>query len=135
MSRENVETTLRAFDAWNRGDREQWLAPAHPDVEWSSAIVRALEGAETVYRGRDEEVSAFWDDWHGVWNLELDVSETRDLGDTIVVLARMRTRGNVSGAEVERSIGYVVEFEDGLIRRMRAYLSQREALEAAGLSA
>jgi hypothetical protein len=47
----------------------------------------------------------------------------------------MRTRGNVSGAEVERSIGYVVEFEDGLIRRMRAYLSQREALEAAGLSA
>ena len=70
MSRENVETVASLFEAWNRGDREGWLAPSHPDVEWSSAVVRQVEGTETVYRGR-AEVERFWDEWHAVWSLEL----------------------------------------------------------------
>jgi ketosteroid isomerase-like protein len=133
MSRENVETVLRLMDAWNRGDRDGWLAPAHPDVEWSSAILREVEGSETVHRGR-AEVEDFWDEWHALWNLEVEITETRDLGNTVVALAQMRTKGKASGAEVERSIGYVIEFEDGLTRKVRAYLSPNEALEAVGLS-
>jgi ketosteroid isomerase-like protein len=133
MSRENVERVLRFIDAWNRGDREGWLAPAHPETEWSSAILREVEGREVVYRGR-AELGRFWDEWHALWNLELEVSEARDLGDTVVVLAQMRTKGKASGVEVERSIGYVIEFEDGLLRKIRAYLSPKETLEAVGLS-
>jgi len=125
-----VET---AFRAWNGGDRDGWLALSHPDVEWSSGILRQVEGGNAVHRGR-AEVGQFWDDWHALWDLDIEVSEFRDLGDTVLVLAQLRTRGKSSGAEVERSIGYTFEFEDGLVRRARAYPSPEEALEAAGLS-
>jgi ketosteroid isomerase-like protein len=133
ISRENVELALGMLDAWNRGDRDGWLAPAHAETEWSSAVLRAVEGTDTVYRGRTE-LEHFWDEWHAVWNLELELTDARDLGEPVLLLAHMRTRGKASGAEVERSIGYVIEFEDGMLRRVRAYLSPGEALEAVGLS-
>jgi ketosteroid isomerase-like protein len=132
MSQENVEVMHRLIDAWKAGDREAWLALSHPGIEWSSGIVRQVEGGDAVLRGR-AEVGQFWDDWRALWDLDVEVSEFRDLGDTVLVLAQLRTRGKSSGAEVERPVGYIIEFEDGLIRRARAYLSPEEALEAAGL--
>ena len=75
----------------------------------------------------------FWEEWHSVWNLTLDISETHDLGDTVVALGRMRTRGEASGVDLESPIGYVFEFDNGLARRVSAYLVHTEALEAAGL--
>jgi ketosteroid isomerase-like protein len=133
MSQENVEVVRRLIDGWKGGDREAWLALSHPDVEWSSAILRQVEGGEAVRRGRTE-LGQFWDEWHALWDVDIEVSELRDLGDTVLALAQLRTRGKSSGAEVERSIGYTFEFEDARVRRARAYPSPEEALEAAGLS-
>jgi ketosteroid isomerase-like protein len=133
MSQENVKAMHRLIDAWKAGDRDAWLALSHPDIEWSSGIIRQVEGGDAVIRGR-AEVGQFWDDWRALWDLDVEVSEFRDLGDTVLVLAQLRTRGKSSGAEVERSVGYIIEFEDGLIRRARAYLRPEEALQAAGLS-
>jgi SnoaL-like domain len=62
MSRENVEIIEGWARAWNRGDREGWLALTHPDVEWSSAIQRQVEGTDHVYKGQ-AEVGRFWDEW------------------------------------------------------------------------
>ena len=75
----------------------------------------------------------FWDEWHALWNVDIDVSEVRDLGDFVLVLAMIRAKGKGSGAEAEQSAGYLIEFDEGLIRRASAYLSPEEALEAAGL--
>jgi ketosteroid isomerase-like protein len=133
MSREYVEAVRTAFEAWNRGDREGWLAACHPEVEWRSAVLLQVEGAGAVHRG-PAEVGRFWDEWHALWDLEVAVSELRDLGDSVLALARIKTRGKSSGAETERPVGYVFQFEDGLIRRARAYLSADEALKAVGLS-
>jgi ketosteroid isomerase-like protein len=133
MSEDNVEAVRAMFDAWNRGDREGWLARAHPEVEWSSAVLRHVEGLETVHRGR-AELRRFWDEWHALWNLEIAVAEIRDLGDTVLALARIRTKGRSSGAEVEQAIGYVFAFEDGLVRRASAYMTAAEALHAVGLA-
>ena len=133
MSQENVEMVRRLDRCLNGGNREAWLALSHPDVEWSSAILRQVEGGDAVHRGR-AEVGQFWDEWHALWDLDIEVSEFRDLGDTVLALAQLRTRGKSSGAEVERSICYTIEFEDGLVRRARAYPSREEALKAAGLS-
>lgn len=133
MSHENVETVRGMLEAWNRVDFEGWVAAAHPEAEWSSAIVRQVEGPETVYRGLTA-FRRFWDDWHALWDLSIEPTDIRDLGDTVVALARATTKGKAGGVEVEQGIGYVVEFEDGLVRRVRAYLSPEEALEAAGLT-
>jgi ketosteroid isomerase-like protein len=130
MSRENVEVVRRALDGWNRGDVDAWLESVHPKVEWSSAILSQVQG-ETVHRGR-AEMRQFWDEW-SVWDLTIEVSEIRDLGDTVVALRHIRTRGKASGIDLERPIAYVFEFDGGLARKVRAHVDPGEALEAVGV--
>jgi ketosteroid isomerase-like protein len=129
MSHENVEKVRASLDAWHRGDVDGWLDTAHPEVEWVSQIVQSIEGSDTVYRG-DGEMRRFWDEWHGLWDVTIDVTETLDLGDTVVALANVRARGEASGIDLERPIAYVFEFEDGLVRRARADFDQQEALDS-----
>ena len=52
----------------------------------------------------------------------------------VVVLAGMHTRGSESGVDLDQEVGYVMEFEGGLIRRSRAYFGAEATLVAAGLS-
>lgn len=131
MSSQNVEIVRGSFDGWNRGDFDAWLEGAHPEIEWSSAIVRRMEGAETVYRGTDG-MRRYWDEWHAVWDVTIHVTETRDLGEVVLVLARLHTRGRASGADVDQPIAFVFEFDDGLARQVRSYLDPQEAIEVAG---
>jgi ketosteroid isomerase-like protein len=132
MSRENVDAARRSLDGWNRGDVDAWLEPAHPDIEFFSEIARRIEGAEAVFQG-PAELRRFWDEWHSVWDLTIDVSEVRDLGNTVLVLGRIRTRGEASGIALEGPVAYVFEFDEGLARRVRAYLDPQQAIEAVGL--
>jgi ketosteroid isomerase-like protein len=133
MSQENVEVVRRAVAGWNRGDVDAWMEAAHPEVEWSSGVQRLVEGTQTVWRGRDE-VRRFWDEWHALWDLSIQISEFRNIGDTIVALGQMQIRGKASGIDLDQSVAYVVEFDSGLIRKMSAYLDEVEALQAVGLS-
>lgn len=133
MSRENVDAVRRAFDGWNRGDVDAWLQASHPECEWSSAIAQRLEGSETVVRGK-AGLRRFWDEWRSVLDWTIEVSEIRDLGETVLVLANFRGRGRASGVDLERPIAYVVEFEGGLARKVRSYTDPRQAMEAVGLS-
>jgi ketosteroid isomerase-like protein len=128
-----VNAVRRSFEAWNRGDVDAWLEASHPDIEWFSAVARQLEGADTVYRGHGQ-MRQFWDEWHAVWDLRIEISEWRDLGDTVVALGRIRTHGKTSGVDLEGPIAYVAEFEGDLVRRLRAYREPRVALEILGLS-
>lgn len=68
-----------------------------------------------------------------MWDLKVDISDTRDLGDTVVALGKVRTRGAASGIDLEQPIAYVFEFDGGLARRVRGYFDSEQALEAAGL--
>ena len=131
MSRQNVETVHRSLEGWNRGDVDAWLEGAHPEIEWLSEIVRRVEGEETVYRGADE-MRRYWDEWHSVWDMTIELSETRDLGDTVLAFAQLRTRGRASGIDVGQPVAFVFEFEGALARRVRAYLDPQQAIEAAG---
>jgi ketosteroid isomerase-like protein len=133
MSQENVEAVRRCLDGWNRGDFEAWGRDAHPEVEWYSSVSRALEGGESARQGL-AEMRAFWDEWHSVWDLHIEIAETRDLGDIVVALGTMRTRGEASGIGLESPVGYVFEFEGDLARIVRAYRTRAEALAAVGLS-
>ncbi len=135
MSAKDIEAVEASVRLWNQGDRAGFLAAIHPEGEWSSAIKREVEGGEGLYRGR-EEIGRFWDEWHAVWNdLNVTVSEVRSPRDGCVVLfGGLHGTGTGSGVGLERPFGWVFQFEDGLIREVRAYLSRDEALEAAGLS-
>jgi ketosteroid isomerase-like protein len=129
VSQENVEMVRASLAAWNRRDVDGWLENAHPEVEWVSAIAQSMQGAETVYRGAGE-MRGFWDEWHAIWDVEIDLTELRDLGDTVLALGSFRIRGDASGVGLEQPIAYVFEFEDGLARRVRSYLDIEQALDA-----
>lgn len=61
-----------------------------------------IEGADAVFRG-PAEMRRFGEEWHSVWDLTIDVSEARDLGNTVLVLGRIRARGGASEIEFEEA--------------------------------
>ena len=124
-----MEMVRRSVDAWNRGDIEGWLHGAHPEIEWTPAVANLVEGPATVCRG-PTEMRRFWDELRGVWSLTVEISDFRDLGDTVLAIGRIRMRGVASEVELESPIAYVYEFEDGLARTARAYLDPDEAIDA-----
>jgi ketosteroid isomerase-like protein len=115
MSHENVEQTYRGLDAYNRRDVEALLATVDPEVEWSTAFP-VLLGGDVL----DE--------------IHVEYSEVRDLGDRVVAIGRIRTRGKGSGAVTESPFAAVTDVKNGKGVRVRTYLDPQEALEAAGLS-
>lgn len=135
MSAKDIDAAEAAVRLWNQGDRAGFLAAFHPEGEWSSAIKRQVEGGDGLYRGR-EEIGSFWDEWHAVWeDLNVVVSEVRSPRDgSVFVFGGLHGTGVGSGVGLERPFGWVFQFEDGLIREVRAYLSRDEALAAAGLA-
>ena len=54
---------------------------AHPDLEWTSEVAQQLEGKELVYRGLDE-FRRYWDEWHAIWEVRIEVMEITDVGET-----------------------------------------------------
>jgi hypothetical protein len=66
--------------------------------------------------------------------MKVDVSEVRDLGETVLVIARLRAHGEASGVDLEGPVAYVFEFDGNLARTVRGYLNPQQALEAVGLS-
>ncbi len=134
MSKENIEVFKRTVDAINRRDVESVLPELDPDVEWHSAILMGLGGKRTVYRGHEGIREFLRDLSETLSDLQAEYSEVRDLGDRIVGIGHIRTRGTASGAETESPIGSVVDLKNGKGIRVRTFLDHEEALEAAGLA-
>ena len=135
MSQENVEIARRTFDAWNRDDLDAFLAELDPEVVWHTAIEGGAEGEDTVFRGY-EGARQVWSNYRGeVFDrIEAWTDELLDLGDSVLRLGRLRVIGRASGVEMESEFAQIVVMRDGAIVSSRDYLSQAEALEAAGLS-
>ena len=134
MSGENVEIVRRGFEAGNRRDVEALIEVLDPEVEWHSALLMSLEGEAAVYRGH-QGIRTFFRDLDGLFDkLHAEYPEIRDLGDRVVAIGRISTRGKGSGAETESPIGTVIDLKNGKATQVRTYLDPKEALEAAGVS-
>ena len=133
MSQENVEAFKRGLEAGNRGDVETLLEVLDPEVAWQSALHALLTGEATVYRGHDGVREMLRDLYEAFDEINIKISEIRDLGDRLVAIGRTRARGGASGADVETPIGFVTEFKNGKAISIRNFLDPKDALEAAGL--
>jgi ketosteroid isomerase-like protein len=133
MSQENVAAFKRGLEAGNRGDIETLLEVLDPEVEWHSALHALLGGEQTVFRGHDGVREMIRDLNEAFGEIQIEISEIRDLGDGLVAIGRTRTRGKSSGAETETPIAFVTEIKNGKTISLRAYLDPKQALEAAGL--
>jgi ketosteroid isomerase-like protein len=134
MSQENVETFRRAMAAYDRRDVEALLEELDPEIEWHSALSILLSGKATVHRGHAGVREWFRELDQVVDEIHIEYTDIRDLGDRVIAIGRIRTRGRGSGAVTESPIGVVSDTRNGKSVRVRSYLDPAEALEAAGLS-
>ena len=134
MSQENVEAFKRAFDAINRRDAEALLSELDPEVEWHAAILLAMGGKRTVYRGHEGVREWLRDLYETLSEFQAEYPEIRDLGDRTVAIGIVRGRGRASEAQIESPHGTVTEFKNGKGIRIQTFLDPKDAFEAVGLS-
>ena len=129
----NVEVVKLLMDAVNRRDIDAFAAVrTTPDFEWFSVFAARVEG--DVYRGR-EGIEAFLGEVDQTWeDFRPSPEEYRDLGDRVLGLGRLRTRGRASGVAIDEPWGGVYDLRDGRVSRICTFLDHGEALRAAGLS-
>jgi ketosteroid isomerase-like protein len=133
VSQQNVEQVKRQVEASNRRDIEALLADLDPDIEWTPAFPVLLGGGTRVHRGHEGVREMFRGFYEALDEIHVEYSEIRDLGERVVAIGRIRTRGKTSGAATESPFALISDLKNGMAIRVRTYLDPDEALEAAGL--
>jgi ketosteroid isomerase-like protein len=132
MSQENVEIVRRHIEAWHADDGALALSFFDPhivlDVTRSGAIEGAFYGPEGVVEHVRRYQGTFED-------YRWEVQRLDDLGPGgVLAVLTERGRGKGSGASVSKFLAALYTLLDGKIVRVTMFPSEREALEAAGLS-
>jgi ketosteroid isomerase-like protein len=129
MSQENVELALQAFDAVNRRDLDALLALIDDDVE----IVTRIAAVEGGLHGHDG-MRRWWENMFTAFpDYYFEVVDVRDLGE--VTLASLRALGHGAGSDVpfEDLLWHASQWRRGQCVWWRAFETEAQALEAAGL--
>ncbi len=112
------------------GDPEAMIAASEPGFEMHLVGV----GGEPVHYAGASGIRQFFRDVAENWeSFRFSATDLRDLGDRVLVLGDVRGRGRMSGADVVDQWGWIVELRAGRATRLHGFLSQSEALQAAGL--
>lgn len=125
----DFEAQIReTWELWNAGirDPDRMGYGLADDFELSSALTGR------VFRGREGLVEwmAEIDDNFDAWNLRID--EIRPAGEErFLVLGGVHLHGRGSGVEFDQPIGWLVEFENGLTKRLSNFASHEDAIKAA----
>ena len=132
MSQENVEIARKAMEAFNRRDRDAWLALNDPEVEfradpeWPES--GTVAGREAVW----DFIMSLADAWERDDFEMVEVTEAGD--DKIVVRYRRPVQGKTSGIADVLDYWCVETFRGKKVLSHVWFASRAEALEAAGLS-
>jgi ketosteroid isomerase-like protein len=129
MSQENVEIVRRAVAAVNAGDVDRLLTLVDAEIEFRSPMEQmTYRGIAGIVRYAND-VAAVMEDFHTEDDRFLDAGT-----DRVLHLYRVHGRGSGSGVPVSRHNAILWQLRDGKLLIGQGYLSQREALEAVGLS-
>lgn len=132
MSRENIEIVRSVYelgldpDALDRAFRE-FLSE-----EMELRLPRIYPDGE-VYRGREgllrwaQMIRETWGEWR------FEPERFFDVGDQVLVLARIVAAGGTSGVRLDRKVAHLWSLRDGRATSIEVYLDRAEAFEALGL--
>jgi ketosteroid isomerase-like protein len=129
-SEQKLDIVRRVYRAANEDERDAFLALLHPEIELQTSGV--YPDFRARYRGL-EAAADYWEDARGLWqDFSIEIEGLEEAGDCVVALLRQRVEGR-EGIVVEHGWGHVYWFSEGLVRRVVAYASWNEALDAVGL--
>ena len=126
-----MEIVRSHFDAYLSGDYEAALAAYHPEVVFDVSV--RPEGSP--YRGREGVAEALrvwtgtWEDWSFEVERIIDASS-----DQVIAVVRETGKGKGSGVRIDQHVFGLFTLRDGKIVHWKGFVSESEALEAAGLS-
>jgi ketosteroid isomerase-like protein len=130
MSQENVQLVRESFARWNDGGYDFFVRCTAPDIELLSRFGR-LTGEP--YRGHEGVRDWVADIQQTFERFDLWLDEVRDLGDAVLAIGGIHMRSRGSGIDMEEPLGWVFEFREARVARMRFYAPPADALEAVGL--
>jgi ketosteroid isomerase-like protein len=125
MARSNVEVVRHSLEAFGRGDVEEALTLAHPDI-----VSRRVVPDRAEYRGHDGLLSLIADWTEGFTDWTFEPEEFTELGDHVVVRIRQSGRGAESGVPVEAVNWTVYHVVGGKIVSLGIYTDPESAFAA-----
>jgi ketosteroid isomerase-like protein len=130
MSQRDVDIVLDQFAATNDRDFERAMTFYAEDVELEVSADAFVERG--TFSGR-EAVGEWFGNWFATFapGYHFDITEARDLGGVVLLVASHRGRGRASGAEVHGDTAYLYTVRNGKIVRAELYRDREAALEAA----
>ena len=131
ITEQELKLVCHGYELWNAGDlrglaREVWS----PDIEWQNAPEWP---GQAEYRGADAVVDFLEEEVVKVIELgDVQIDEMETFGDQLLVRLTARTRGHGSQLDIGMvPVFHVARITDGKVSRVRAFLTESEAVEAA----
>ena len=132
MSEENVEIVRNAFAAFKRGDIDGVLRLCDEDIVITQPPDRpGVPPEQRGHRGVVEALAIWPEQWdeYRIELLRVDAAP----GGKVFVGQRSSGRGKQSGVEVDMDFSFVFTLRERKISEWRLFISEEQALEAAGL--
>jgi ketosteroid isomerase-like protein len=130
VTQELVERILVGYDQFNRGEFDEAMIGFSDQIEW---IAPEMVPEPGPHRGPDG-VRRFWETWRETFpDFKLEIAEIHDLGEHVVVMARIQATGRDSGAPVETPpFPQVWTWNGSEIVRVEMFTSSEDAAAAIG---
>ena len=125
-----MEIVRRYYAAWNAGGIDAARAFWSDDFEWHDAP--GMPDA-SVYRGADAVSAHFRDLSEVLGPMKVHLDRVLPAGDEVFVALDVHLDVRLGALTLDGSIFETVRIEDGKISRIRLFLDEQTALEAAGL--
>ena len=124
----NTDFLLAGYEAWNRGDREAWLALLDPEIQIKTS--GAFPDLAPEYRGH-KRAAKFWSQMLEPWEeFHIEVERIEEESDIVAAGIRFRARGSDSGVEVDMRLGSRIRIRDRLAIELLNRRTFEEAFEA-----
>ena len=131
MSEENVEIVRRYYAAWNEGGLDAARAFWSDEFEWHDAPGMPDSG---IYRGNEAAAAHFRDLNEVLGTMEVHLDRVLPAGDEVFVLLHVHLDAPRGELALDGPIFETVRIDEGKISRIRLFLDEQAALEAAALS-
>jgi ketosteroid isomerase-like protein len=135
MSQKNVELMAAAIKALQERDPEALEGLFDDEVEWRPALSAGGGVEGSIYRGKSGMRKYMTDVDSGFDQMDFKIESFESVGsDRVLYRGRIIARGSASGVPLDVPMWGLWEVRNGKLFRGAGFFSEKDALEAAGLS-